>query len=209
VAASTIPISAATEDLPTKELKELTKFIDESFGRQLGEIAALKATRKISMEYLWSIFRPGEMVLLQKCGPGGRLETACGTLQYYYTKKTREGTPVWCLKIRHMSFEGGRFGVVETDYTFPQFPGQMEIPNLPAFPLKYYPNLKHIKHALSTQGKKYIQLCVNNKGKNFPVHMTYHGPVWIQRKEQWKAEGCDFFDAPERMVRHFHAYNLQ
>ncbi|KAH8592018.1 P-loop containing nucleoside triphosphate hydrolase protein [Bisporella sp. PMI_857] len=199
--------SNPARDLLRQELKELTKFIDETFSQGMSaEINALKASRKVSMEYLWSIFKPGDMVLLRQDGPGGQIETCCGVLQSYHTMTSNDGTTVWCLKIRHMSFEGGKFGVVENNHQFQLFSGQMEISNLPAFPLAYCPTFENIKEGLLNQGKKYVQLCVDNDGKNFPVHMAYSGPVWVQ-KERWKIDGCGFFDAPERPVCHFICLN--
>jgi hypothetical protein len=196
---------SAKQDLVKIELETLQKFIVEIFGRMIPEIEAFKSCRKISMEYLWAIFKPGEPVLLRRQDPSGELETCCGILQSYFDDKRSDGSMIWCLRIRYMSLEGGRFGVVERQYEFDVFLGQMDISTLPAYPLKYCTHPERTKIDLARRGKVFIDLCRNGPAIGAPTHKTYNGPVWIHRKD-WEPDGCKFFDSPERTVSHARSF---
>ena len=193
------PLSAEAKGCQA-DLDVLQKFVDETLGQAIAEIEALKSSRKTSMEYLWAIFKPGELVLLRRQGSDGQLETCCGILQSYYTKKDEAGNPIWCLKVQNLAFENGCFGVVEQEHQFELISGQVDILTLPAYPLEYCTDPEGIKSDLARRGRVFIGLCQSTKGDGVPIHMAYEGPVWIQRK-RWERSGCEFFDSPERMVR--------
>jgi len=207
-ARASLSSSSVKAKLLKTELEELQKFVDENLGPAITEIEALKSCHQISMEYLWAIFKPGEPVLLRQQEIQGQLETCCGITQSYRIKPDNSGN--WCLKIKHWSFESGRFGVVEQEYEFAPFSGQVDIFTLPVYPLQYRADAELIKEDLVTRGKKFIKLChstegsratTHMEGSRATTHMDYCGPVWIQRKPR-EREGCKFFDTPERMVRH-------
>jgi len=193
------PYSAA-ETLLATDIAQLTKFIDKNIGKAvMSEIQALKDARKISAEYLWSIFKPGEMAFLRMQAPMGGQELHCGIIQNYFVTRMDDGSSKWGLKLRHMSFESGRIGVIEKDYQFSPFSSQIEIANLPAIPSRYIDNAEQVQEGLIERGKKYVQLCWGSDGSCLSVHKSYKGPVWIQRRN-WKSDGCEFFDHPERTV---------
>ena len=146
---------------------------------------------------LWSIFKPGEPVVLRRQVPGGRFETFCGILQSARQSRRPNGTPVWSTTIRHMDFKGDRIGVVEENYEFLLFAGQQPITSLPIYPLSYSSARVAVTTELEARGRTFISLCRSTMEKGGSGHMGYSGPVWVQRKK-YEVDGCDFFDAPER-----------
>lgn len=184
------------------ELGLLRKFVDDSFRATAREVESLEACRQISMEYLWAIFKPGECVLLRRQDHAGEDETCCGILKSFVRKTKTDGSTVWSITMQSMSFDSGRCGVIREEWEFPTFSGQVNISALSAYPLRFALDPERIKEDLVSRGRRYIELCRGrrgSKGDTVPAHMTYHGPVWIQRKK-WEPNGCDFYDAPERMV---------
>jgi hypothetical protein len=201
-------ISGATGDSLSREISELIKFLNESIGKAaIAEIEALKTSRRTSMEFLWSVFKPGEMVVLRTNGLAAEPELCCGVVQSFFTKNTPEGQH-WGLKLRHMSVDGERLGAIEKEYLFVPFIGQMDIINLSAFPLAYIDDLDYVTKRLSERGRSYLQLCWNPDGTSLPVHKNYRGPIWIQRKA-WEVDGCQFYDDAERMVSCFPSFKLR
>lgn len=183
------------------EREVLNTFIDENLGAEIEEAKALVSVGQITAESLWAVFEPGEMIVLRRQDIGGDDERSCGVLQTAYAQKHIDGKWSWSVTLRQMGFEGGIFGTIESEYSFPLFAGQRPIAELPICPLRHCirADVDKITSELETRGRTFIDLCQGQKGEKTPVHKAYDGPIWIQNKK-WDVKGCEFFDPPERMV---------
>ncbi|CAH0057271.1 unnamed protein product [Clonostachys solani] len=187
-----------------QELKLFKDFENEHLSRTLNmkQIAHHQKHGTITYEYLWSIFKPHEFILLRSQITNNLTLLSCGMMQKFWINAD---TGEWWIQIRCMGYNGQQFGPVETNFKFQPFPGVKNIRDLPAYPLSYCPKIADIKAALLERGKGFIRLCQGDEQTDVPGKLSgclrdYDGPVWVQR-ENWKKNGMEFFDDPHDTAR--------
>jgi hypothetical protein len=183
------------------EREVLNTFLDENPGAEIKTAKALVSIRQITAESLWSVFKPGEMIVLRRQDIGGYDKISCGILQTAHAQKHDDGKQTWSVTLRQMGFEGGIFGTIESKYYFLLFTGQRPVTELPIYPLRHciLEGVDKVTSELEARGRTFIDLRQGQKGEKTPVHRAYDGPIWIQNKN-WEVKGCNFFDPLERMT---------
>lgn len=195
-------MQTADSDL-AQELKLLKDFEAEHISRtiDLEQIEDHKKHKTISYEYLWSIFKPHELILLQNQIANNLVTLACGVMQKFSRDLENDK---WYIQIQCMAFNGEHFGPVTRSFGFAAFPGVVNIESLPAYPLSFCKEASPVKAALLERGKAFIQLCradqpANTQAKPSGCLREYQGPVWVQQKD-WETKGMEFFDDPQDTV---------
>jgi len=198
---------APTTPIKLKRELQLFRDFERDHLSRVADLAAIRDHKRegtIRFEYLWALFKPNDLILMQSQGAGSSRMLFCGVLQKYWVDAP-EGR--WHIKLRHLTFHNGRFGPVEKRYPFAIFPGVLKIDSLPAFPLVYCDRQAKIKADLEQRGRRFIELCelslgeaggqANNRRSGWLGQ--YEGPVWVQRKKH-EHDGTGSFDAPEQAV---------
>lgn len=199
-------LAPPTSDKLKRELQLFRDFERDHLSRVV-DLAAIRDHKRegtIRFEYLWALFKPHELVLMQSQGTDNTRMLFCGVLQKYWVDVA---SGRWYIRVRYLSFHNGRFGAVEKSFPFTIFPGVLKIDSLPAFPLAYCDGQVGIKADLEKRGRRFIELCKESTGEEGGAANRrggwlgeYKGPVWVQR-ERYEPDGTGFFDAPEQAVR--------
>ncbi|KLU90668.1 hypothetical protein MAPG_10520 [Magnaporthiopsis poae ATCC 64411] len=194
-----------------KELQLFFDFEDEHMSRALNlrEIEDhLQPPRPtIQFEHLWALFKPHELILLQTVTPASSTVQSCGVLEKYWIDQGTDGL-AWFIQVRHMDFDGERFGVVQETFKFPAFNGVLDVDSLPAYPLSFCTDQHGVRKALAETSKTYIELCKGvpaspSKTRTKGCLRDYHGPAWVQRPDSRygdRKNGMRLFDPPEDMI---------
>lgn len=167
-------------------LKALLDFLDREIGRDRHKAGELEKSGYTSYSLLWTLFRPGDLVL-QDNGIGTRL--------YRFTLGEYRRTPKCNAFLLHLSstaYNGLMIGRETSEVAIKEFCGTSEITSLAVFPLECSPNRKEIKEKLTVRGKKYLSLRgVHVKQYNGEVQVLYKIPYsWEVPK--WKPQAVCF-----------------
>jgi len=189
------------------ELKLFKEFEREYMQTSITDITTFQNTGKISLEYLWALFRPGETIVLQNTRASWTPVSWCATVksfEYVTAKGTVDG---WKLVYWWTGFNGRKFGPIEGRETFGTFSGIVEISSLPAFPLGFHTDETRLKETLIRDGREYQRLCQESlpskdleKFGRTGAHRRYAGPLWTPRQPPESRDGCQFYDVPSHEV---------
>lgn len=186
------------------ELQLFRDFEDEHLSSTINikAIEDHKKHRNISSEYLWALFKPRELVVLQTETAATSSIRSCAVYQKFWIDLD---SGFWFVQVQYMSSDCRRIGPVERTFTFPLFTGVLPIDSLPIFPLSYLndSDREALLKTLEENGKEFIKLCKGSQGGaggKWGHLRGYQGPVWVQQKE-YKVDGTGFFDAPADTVR--------
>jgi hypothetical protein len=69
-----------------------------------------------------------------------------------------DGTEYFHIEGRYLDFDGENFGHASTALGIFKFRGTKRVDKLEAFPLKYHPNEKEMRHQLTDCGEKFLKL---------------------------------------------------
>ena len=141
-------------DEETKHLEVLTAFMKDHLGETETMYSRMVPHGLISFHYLWTLFRPGEIVVHQQ---DDRKE--CLQIISTETKFKDEGV-VFQLKALFWTFNGARFGSSVQKLKIPEFLGVRKIVELNVYPLNQLPAEERdsLKTALTIRGHKWRDL---------------------------------------------------
>lgn len=194
-------IEKAPENLKA-ELMLLKSFEKDFMSSMISMVDELKKVRKISFEFLWTLFPPGELLVLQNREGSTSPVLSCVRLQQFQLV-VRHGPQAWSITVDHFGFDGRKFGMVRNTYQFPVFAGFVNISALPAYPLQYSPAAETLQNDLIDRIRVYRDLCRGEVSKSkqiFGSHRLYHGPFWTPKHWGDDRGGCEFYDIPARQV---------
>ncbi|KAK1749636.1 hypothetical protein QBC47DRAFT_395553 [Echria macrotheca] len=171
--------------LARDDLKELMNIIstssgDEALDQYFKSKAALKESKTINYESLWTLFPPGSLVVsspfLDKPQAfiiqGFRTETF---YSYYNDSNETEFT----LVVYSYDWDGSFFNRVAYEFAIPEFQDKKSIFELPIYPIDMYQAgqdeaadiVKKLKADLVARGKIYREYCIAPRGKQtFQCH---------------------------------------
>ncbi|KAK3360393.1 AAA family ATPase [Lasiosphaeria hispida] len=134
----------------------LLDFIDEHFADEIKQGDNLRDKGLVSYEHLWTIFKPGSLVLGSKKGQPRIFKLG----MYHYQCGQCPGLQ---LQVEFTDFDGDDFGSRGDSLFIPQFGGAVPIASLPALPLQHHPDPEGVTRALTARGRRWEALA----GQNF------------------------------------------
>jgi len=195
--------------------------------KSIAEIDDLLSHGRISFQYLWALYKPGDLVALWRpidSNPNFWLAHA----QKFQLFKKGDGM-VWSIEVLSTAITGNKVGSQRNIFEFPDFVGTIEITELPVVPLRYHPDRERIKDEALTRANMYQTLMKPFAEKaitgerGVPAHRHYTGPVWIPEKalsrnredghsrttaRRKKQAGYEFFDSAAFNVSVFSTLHL-
>lgn len=155
----------------TKEMKLVADFLEDN--EELRETQKmyeqLWPRKKTNYPLLWTIYRPGELVVLSVRGI-----TELWLFQRAFETCDSDGNRLWAVCGRGIDYDGTRLGLVERRMDIPIFAGIIDIESLSVIPLDAYPEKyrEELKKRMTDRGKQFEQLLASR-------HCSYEGPVWV------------------------------
>jgi len=198
----------------SKGIAFLKKFQDDYMHTTISEINELLDKGQISFAYLWALYKPGELVALWRLTDTGPPNYWLAHVQRF-TRFEQNEEVVWKVEVLSTAIRGDRVGSERNTFEFPQFPGTVNITELPVIPLRCLKNRKEIQEVALKRATLYqglmLPLAMNTTAghREPPAHWRYKGPVWVPQKDpthrqpdnfSWifgrrkGQEGCRFFD---------------
>ena len=164
-------IGTGTEE-ERREFLLLKKFKDDYMSGMVEKIEALIAKVTITYEYLWALFAPGTLVIL---------ENATSPIKWCviaenFKAEVRNRKPIWTITASHLGFDGETVGMVQKDFIFQGFEDAREIRTLLAYPISYNPKRDELMQYFIERGRKYQRFLG-------VTHCMYNGPFWNPRKD--------------------------
>jgi hypothetical protein len=184
------------------ELQLLVDFQEEFMKETIRMCKQFNQHRYIEFHWLWSIFPPGEAVIIENPSATDTPIQWCAVVKKFQLEVHETEMDIWSLTVTHSAFNGWRFGKAESYFQFPFFSGTKGITELPAYPLRFAENRDGVLRKALERGKAYEIYCLNSsmrEGKRNGTPRWHGGPIWLQRK-QGKPAGCRIVDLPARTV---------
>ncbi|KAH9899116.1 putative AAA family ATPase [Xylariomycetidae sp. FL2044] len=185
------PIQKKHASLLRKTLKsELKETI--SVGKDLAR------NNVITMDYLWTIFKPGMDIFTSVDG----IDTINRLLYTHRSQPNLRDGPKgdMILSLHQIDFNGHEFGFVNTSVTIDEFQGTKEITGLTAFPATLHPQYEKVKNALTERGRMFGEIFLKEyhyaaySGVTMEGHHKRHvdGRVMVDAKGYHNMNGCPF-----------------
>lgn len=122
------------------QLSVLLKIMDELLSDMSLAISALQTKKKISYEYLWTIF-PKDIIVYSRVDDQDRL--------YQVVENSRYTGLVLC---QYVQFDGSIFGMTRTSLYIDRFDGARSISDLSVYPIGFHPDL-NLEKRLAERGR--------------------------------------------------------
>lgn len=135
---------AHRQDLDTdlkSQLSVLLKVMDELLSDMSQAISALQRKKKISFEYLWTIF-PKDIIVYSRVDDQDRLYQVVATNQY----------SGW-IACQYVQFDGSIFGMTLTVLYIDRFDGARSISDLSVYPIGFHPD-PNLEKRLAERGRQ-------------------------------------------------------
>lgn len=144
--------SASEDEVSKLHVGLLIDLIRLEMGEELGQLAVILPSKKITFALAWSIFRPGSMVFTE----------IGGAPQQYRVYSTNYGKDemgnsmnVTCEQI---DFDGKEFRIRRSALRIPEFLDVVEISSLPVYPLRFHPDKESVILFLVERGHKWYNI---------------------------------------------------
>jgi hypothetical protein len=152
-------------------MKSLLQFLDREIGNDKNEVEKLLKSGYISFPLVWTLFRPGDLVL--------EIEDSRPRLFRFISGEYGEefGNKYFKIQLSCTAYNGittGRLRV-ERDIQENSMLETSEVTSLSIFPLRFYDEQESVKAALTARGVKYLSLRGNH------VH-RYKGQLQLLHK---------------------------
>ncbi|KAM0418890.1 hypothetical protein ACHAPT_012155 [Fusarium lateritium] len=197
-------LKLAESDVLRAELQLFVNFQDQYMTETIKTIDQFIAHGYIEFEWLWAIFPPGELVVIENVSASDAPIQWCAIVKSFEFRTLDSGVQVWTLTVTHTGFNGLRLGKTETALTFPAFSNNIGISRLPAYPLKFCKDEIWVQQEAIRRGKNYEMYCLaSSRSKEVPIGtpMWHAGPVWTERGDGDDRRGCRIMDNPSGTVR--------
>lgn len=147
-----------------RELELLVKYLEGQFS-QWRECLARHAPGKISFHAIPLMYSPNTH-LYTRFNSSHR----CVRLDYCENESWDDGTMGVLLKCRYVDFDGKSYGFDRITYAIKEFPGMLDICDLPVFPLQFHRQVNEIREELIKGGTMLLELGETRR-------FAYEGPV--------------------------------
>ena len=204
------------QDQGCKDLKEIldavkaSKEVKEYFEAR-ESIDKLKTGHSITFDFLWTIFPPGEKIIL--------LNSFMKQKQVFIVREASErtnhrGDRKKYIDITAWAYDWDgtqrKFNRVAVELKIEFYKGQRLITSLPCYPLDYYPgNRAELEKKLIERGERFRDLCTRQRGEQM---FEYEGLAYFRgtgvRHIQGSQSGGLVSDLGATIVPHFHLHML-
>ncbi|KAI8721446.1 AAA domain-containing protein [Fusarium sp. LHS14.1] len=191
-------LKAEESNILRAELQLLVDFQDQYMKETIKTIGQFISNGYIEFEWLWAIFPPGELVVIENVSASDAPIQWCAIVKAFEYKTLDSGAQVWSLTVIHTGFNGLRLGKTETKLAFPAFSNNIGISRLPAYPLKFCKDEIWVQQEAIRRGRSYDTYCLaSSRSKESPVGtpMWHAGSIWTER-ERDDRRGCRIMDNP-------------
>ncbi|XXG98474.1 hypothetical protein Hte_004798 [Hypoxylon texense] len=172
-------LGEASEEI-RQHLQLLVEFQAQYMSYTIRTVDSFKNSGTIEFEWLWSLFTPGSLVIIQNTISTVEPIEWCAVLKSYNVV-VQEGAVFWNISVTHTGFNGGKFGNVVSSFTFPSFAGVLNITQLQAYPLQFRSDKEALRDTMISRGRYYEQYCIASGKRSKPpigTPMIYEGPFW-------------------------------
>ncbi|KAJ6261037.1 hypothetical protein Dda_3702 [Drechslerella dactyloides] len=147
-----------------RHLKLLLDFLDAEFATLDKEYNNFMEQDMTTFELMWTLFKPGELILTSFDGHPRVFETKG------YKEQQVCGSVCGVIDGTYIDYNGDEFGWAQKYVINHEFEGPRKIVDLDAFPLKHHPREKEVRAELISRGRKFESLA--------GIHcMDYEGPT--------------------------------
>jgi hypothetical protein len=138
------------DDEVVKQLKYLRKLVKTEIHHTFTVTKELLEHGIITHSYLWTLFKPGELVYANDEGQE----------RFYILRCTSNNGASINLYLKYMDWDGTRFGLNEDCLEIPFFPGTKKITEMMVFPAKYLgeERMAQVKERVMARGRKFVEL---------------------------------------------------
>lgn len=151
-------IVKSKEDHPDPITREHVKILHDvlvkDFDEPLEKAEECRLTGRITYQYLWTVFKPGNLLYRQY--PIGKDRTMKLTAAKYGVDA--DNAECYILDGEWVCWDGNRFGLASASNTFYPLDGVMNIAELHTMPFDLHPDREAIKARLLKRGQAYAQL---------------------------------------------------
>jgi hypothetical protein len=128
----------------------LLNYMQSEFGETIREADNLREKGIMSYAHLWTLFRLGSIVFGRVYGQTRAYRlTGC---TYVYGERPR-----LVFNLRHVDFDGKRFGTLFATLAIPAFLGDVAISKLNVVPREFFPALEQVEKRLVARGRRFEQ----------------------------------------------------
>jgi hypothetical protein len=142
-------IRDCTDEVLLKCLKVLRGIVKSQLKSAFTISKDMIAHGVITIEYLWTLFKPGEMVYMQDDD---------GNDQILHVKTVQVIPCNFQLACQYVDWDGHGFGFMESSLEIHHFTGTKSITDLNAYPLQYHKDVEGIKKKLRLRGERFRDL---------------------------------------------------
>ena len=193
-----------------EDLSYLIKFRNDELAPKIRDFKVLHHRGLITFEYLWALFKPGDLVALKRADNTGNPNFWLAVTQSYHEPE-KNGEKFWEIGVASTEIVTGKVGHAKRSFRFPAFQGTKPISELEVLPLSYLPppEADKIKKDALERSTEYQVLLrpllddTDSGGRRTPAHRQYRGPIWIPTRTREGGTGCEFFDPPTCNVGFF------
>ncbi|KAH7157947.1 hypothetical protein B0J13DRAFT_543154 [Dactylonectria estremocensis] len=147
-------------------------------------------TGRASYDFLWLLFKPGEIVFSQTRGNGKKL-AGFVVMRVAHLSRNKAKSPLsdphpadrWELALWNLAYHNGRLRRRAHIVYVHRFYGERAIADLPAFPIKFAPNQEVLRAHLIERGKRYHRIICDEQS-----YMRYHGTVIAKKAYHYQGE---------------------
>lgn len=129
-------------------IQVLLDYIQDEHGETIKEAENLREKGVMTYQHLWTLFKPGSIVLARTYGQ----IQAHRVLDYTYQGGS---CPHFAIRVSHIDFDGQRFGTDIEQLCIPPFAGALPINKLDAVPREYYHNTDEVQKRLVERGRQF------------------------------------------------------
>lgn len=142
-------IENCTDEELLKGLKVLRGIIKGNMKSTFTISKDMISQSVITMDYLWTIFRPGDMAYMQDDD---------GNDQVLQIKSVQVVPFNFQLACQYIDFDGKRFGFVDTNVQIGHFTGTKKITDLNIYPLQHHKDLENVQRQVVARGERFRDL---------------------------------------------------
>ena len=177
---------------PTDGARDLDKLLTAVKGAQ--EVNEYFETRdamdgSVSFEFLWTIFPPGEFVLL----PSSFMKQAqVFIIRDVVQRQSQRGDHKKYVALLCWGYDwdgsARKFSRVGVELRIEFYKGQRLVTSLPCYPLRHCKNIESLRTTLNERGEKFREFCIRPRGKQM---FMYNGLAYYRGTGVRPTEGSD------------------
>lgn len=141
-------IESVEDDATRQHAKLLYDVLSDELDETITEYQDLLSHGVITYRYLWTLFKPGDLLLCQFKGQEMMMKLQSSEYE----------SGGFCLYSKYVDWNGYHFGYASSNFIISPFEGTRPITDLDAYPVQFNSEAGAIESRLATRGKKFVAL---------------------------------------------------